>query len=133
MCEKAKERHMRYKKERKFRDLLQELHYVEFAVYIYQKLEQGSENDSAYQNDFYFFKRVSEMLFSNKTEKITIDVVKNAVQKIINDRQYKEKNPLAQSTVNLYDRQLKSFSASIFDEKISKKTLVKGGEIKLQK
>lgn len=59
MSSKANQRFERYKKERRFRELLKELHYPEFAVHLYQKLENGKETDSAYMNDYYLFKRIS--------------------------------------------------------------------------
>lgn len=62
MCQKAKERHKRYAKEKKFKEMLKELNYVPFAVYLYSKLEGGSETDSTYLNDLYLFKRVSKAL-----------------------------------------------------------------------
>ena len=45
-------------KEKKFKELLKEVTYVPLAVYLFSRLESGSEKDSTYQNDYYLFKRV---------------------------------------------------------------------------
>lgn len=60
MCKDANDRYRRYRGETKFRDLLSDIHYVPLAVYLYRKLESGSEADSAYRNDYYFFKRIAQ-------------------------------------------------------------------------
>jgi hypothetical protein len=59
MCDKAKQRYSRYRKLPAFKTLLKEIYYIPFAVHLYTKLESGSDKDSAYQNDFYLFKRIS--------------------------------------------------------------------------
>ena len=61
MCRDANERHKRYKNERTFKDLLGEVHYVPFAVYLYHKVE-GVDPGSAYLNDLYLFKRIAGII-----------------------------------------------------------------------
>ena len=74
MCKDAKRRYSRFKNEKKFKELVQEFHYLPFAVYLYQKLEVGSEKDSAYLNPLYLFKRVDEMIHKDGHEKLSLSV-----------------------------------------------------------
>jgi hypothetical protein len=53
-------------------------------------------------------------------------MVKHA-QKIVDHKQFVEKQLLAQSTANLYDRQIKGFASSIFDQRFGKRVMFRGG------
>lgn len=75
MSQLANDRYRRYRGEQKFKEILSEVSFVPIAVHLYQKLEGGNETDSAYQNDYYFFKRVSQQLKEEKIKKISINSI----------------------------------------------------------
>lgn len=92
--------------------------FVPFAVHLYLKLDGRDEQGSTYKNDFYFFKRIAQILKDRKIRKITINSVTKAAQSIVDDKEYVDRDPLSSNTVNLYDRQVKAFAMGIYGEKL---------------
>ena len=100
-------------------------------MHLYSKLEHGSENDSAYLNDYYLFKRVSEELKQGDHASATIANVSRVIQGFVDRRALQMKEPLSEGTVQLYNRQLKAFISNIYGESVKARALIKGGESKL--
>lgn len=62
MSKDAIKAYERFKRQAKFIELKKKIKVVEFAVYLYAKIEAGTDNTSTYNNVYQFFTRISALI-----------------------------------------------------------------------